>query len=112
VVTQRLKPFENLEDRSKLVRVYLSQFLKDIDEKHLEVLKQSPGANNPLYLKIVLSELRVFGAFSNLEKKIRDDFGNTPVSAFNGLLKRLETDPTYSLIDPKQAVPSETPRHN
>jgi hypothetical protein len=64
-----------------------------------------PGAINPLYIKVVLSELRVFGAYSLLEEKIRNDFGDEPVTAFNGLLERLESDPSYSPIDPSVAVP-------
>lgn len=102
-IIRKVKPFEEIEDRKKLVHKYLSQYLKDLDEQHLHTLIQSPGASNPLYLKVVLSELRVFGAFSNLGKKIRADFGKTPVSAFQGVLNRLETDPVYSKINPGQA---------
>lgn len=104
VILSEVKPFEDIEDRQKLVRAYLSQYLKDLDKQHIETLINSPGASNPLYLKVVLSELRIFGAFSNLDKKIRDDFGETPVSAFQGVLNRLENDPAYSMIDPMQAV--------
>ena len=100
-----VQPFTNLEDRRMLVKAYLSQYLKDLDEKQIETLIQSEGASNPLYLKVALSELRVFGAFSNLNEKIKHDFGDTPLSAFNGVLKRLEEDPAYSLINPTQAVP-------
>ncbi len=105
VILSEVKPFEDIEDRQKLVRAYLSQYLKDLDKQHIETLINSPGASNPLYLKVVLSELRIFGAFSNLDKKIREDFGETPVSAFQGVLNRLETDPPYSMINPRQAVP-------
>ncbi len=105
VVLSEVQPFENPDDRRKLVRAYLSQYLKDIDKQHLETLIESEGANNPLYLKVVLSELRVFGAFASLEDKIRKDFGETPISAFQGVLTRLESDPAYSPIHPGQAVP-------
>lgn len=100
-----VKPFVNLDDRRKLVRAYLAQYLKDLDERHLETLITTEGAENPLFLKVVLSELRVFGAFANLGEKIRLGFGETPITAFHGVLKRLENDPAYSPIDPKQAVP-------
>jgi len=105
VILRTVEPFKNPDDRRKLVQAYLSQYLKDLDKQHLETLIQSPGANNPLYLKVVLSELRVFGVFANLANKIKDDFGETPVSAFQGVLKRLEDDPAYSLIESKQVVP-------
>jgi len=105
VMLSEVRPFEDLDDRRKLVQAYLSQYLKDIDKQHLETLIKSKGASNPLYLKVVLSELRVFGAFAGLEEKIQKDFGETPVSAFKGVLKRLERDPAYSPIHPGQAVP-------
>lgn len=99
-----VNPFGGLDDRRRLVRAYLSQYLKELDAAHLETLINLHGAENPLYLKVVLSELRVFGAYSNLAAKIHSDFGDTPVSAFVRVLERLENDPAYSPIDPKQAV--------
>jgi WD40 repeat protein len=97
--------FEVLEDRKKLVRAYLNQFLKELDEDHLSALTSACGADNPLFLRVVLSELRVFGAFGDLGRKIRDDFGDTPVSAFNAVLQRLESDPPPAGLDPRQVVP-------
>lgn len=101
----QVKPFERRRHRRKLIKAYLYQYLKGLDKTQREFLINLPGAKNPLYLKVALSELRVFGAYGNLAAKIRSDFGDTPVSAFVQVLKRLETDPAYSPIDPKQAVP-------
>ena len=100
-----VKPFEDIGDRRRLVRAYLSRYLKELDERHLETIVNLRGAENPLYLKVVLSELRVFGADGNLTAKIQSDFGDTPVSAFAQVLERLESDPAYSPIDPRRAVP-------
>ncbi len=105
VLMAEVRPFESLEDRRKLVRAYLSQFLKELDERHLETLIHSEGAGNPLYLKVVLAELRVFGVFGDLGAKIRGDFGCTPVEAFSGLLRRLESDPAYSPVQPERLAP-------
>ena len=52
---------------------------------------------DPLFLKVVLSELRVFGSFQHLPQKIHDDFGDSPVTAFHGVLGRLEKDPLIPL---------------
>ncbi len=101
----QVKPFEDLDDRRKLVAAYLNQYLKELDEAHVDALVRSEGAGNPLFLKVVLSELRVFGAFDKLGEKIRSDFGTTPVSAFQAVLRRLERDPVYTAINPEQAVP-------
>ena len=104
-ILAEVQPFASLEDRRKLVGAYLSQFLKELDERHLEALIRSEGAGNPLYLKVVLAELRVFGAFADLGARIRSGFGVTPVSAFGGLLRRLESDPAYSPAAPERLVP-------
>ena len=101
----RLRAFEHAEDRRKLVRAYLSQFLKELDSQHLEALIRVEGAQNPLYLKVVLSELRVFGSYEQLGAEIGHEFGGTPVSAFDALLRRLESDPAYTPIKPGVAVP-------
>lgn len=104
-ILSEVKPFEDLEDRRRLVNSYLSKYLKDLDTKHLETLIQSPGAANPLYLKVVLSELRVFGVFEDLGSKIKYDFGDTPVTAFQAVLERMESDPGYTSLEPYLTVP-------
>jgi WD40 repeat protein len=105
ITLAEVKPFTNEEDQKALINAYFHQYLKELDDAQIAELIASPGATNPLFLKIVLSELRVFGAFTNLGKKIRDDFGTTPVSAFGAVLNRLENDPSYSPVESKIAVP-------
>lgn len=100
-----MKAFVDPEDRRQLLKKYLWQYLKELDDKHLEAIVQLPAAQNPLYLKVLLSELRVFGAFAGLSEKIQKDFGESPETAFQGVLKRLETDPAYSPISTKESVP-------
>ena len=105
VILATVQPFVHLKHRRQLVQAYLSHFLKELDEPQLEALIRTEGSTNPLYLKVVLSELRVFGAYTDLGARIRDDFGNTPISAFGSVLARLERDPAYSPLEPGQAVP-------
>ena len=100
-----IKPFDSAEDRKKLIDKYLEQYLKKLDPKHIDALLEIEASKNPLFLKIVLNELRIFGAFLNIKEKIRNDFGNDPQSAFAGVLKRLETDPAYTSVPPKISVP-------
>lgn len=104
-LVSEVRPFEKREHRQELVNKYLEQYLKQLDQPLLDALINLPGASNPLYLKVVLSELRIYGAFASLGEKIRSDFGETPVTAFEAVLRRLESDPAYSPIDPKRAVP-------
>jgi len=105
VTLSEVRPFAGLEERRQLVRQFLRQFLKELDEQHLEALIQADGADNPLFLKVVLTELRVFGAFGQLGEVIRREFGTTPQSAFEAVLRRLESDPSYAAVPSAQAVP-------
>lgn len=98
-----VRPFD-ISDRKELVQVYLSRYLKELDEKLLDDLILQPGTENPLYLKIVISELRVFGSFQQLSEKI-NAFGGEPGSAFQTVLQRLEQDPTSSSVASKHVVP-------
>jgi len=105
VTLSEVRPFAGLEERRQLVRQFLRQFLKELDEQHLEALIRADGADNPLFLKVVLTELRVFGAFGQLGEVIRREFGTTPQSAFDAVLRRLESDPSYAAVPSPQAVP-------
>ena len=92
----RVKPLSELSDRNALVDAYLSNYLKQLGDQQMDALIRSQGAVNPLYLKIVLSELRVFGAYDTLQSHIEQDFGDTPVSAFDAMLHRIEGDAPIS----------------
>lgn len=78
-------------EKRDLIETYLKNYLKKLDEKEIETICKTEGSKNPLYLKILLSELRIFGSFSQLESKIKK-FGQTPETAFNQVLERLEED--------------------
>ncbi len=120
---EELKPFEHVQDRRAVVNAWLARYLKELDERHVDALvgadqerplgslpsqadnRSLPPASNPLYLKIVLSELRVFGAFGQLGQRIATKYGGSPVSAFTAVLKRLEDDPADSAVPFARLVP-------
>ncbi|MBR5504666.1 MAG: DUF4062 domain-containing protein [Methanobrevibacter sp.] len=74
-----------------LIENYLENYLKELSADQIEVIKNSDGSNNPLYLKILLAELRVFGSFEQLKDEI-SKFGDNPQTAFDHVLDRLEDD--------------------
>lgn len=80
------------EDREKrrMIEEYLGQFLKTVDESQIEQLFDMKGSSNPLYLKIVLNELRIHGSFESLKEKLSINYGSTPQEAFQSVLARLE----------------------
>lgn len=105
-----IKPFSGLDEKGVDVRIqlidgYLNQYLKKLDSKHINALLEIEASKNPLFLKIILGELRIFGSFFNIKEKIHTDFGDKALSAFDGVLKRLEADPAYASIPAKIAVP-------
>lgn len=97
--------FAEIEDRRKLVGAYLSSYFKELDEAREDMLVRSAGSDNPLFLKTVLSELRQFGAHQSLNEYIRDNFGESPISAFDAVLRRMENDPPYASLPPDVLVP-------
>jgi len=104
-VTQAsVRPFTEDSDKLALITAFLEKYLKALDDEHISAICNLPSSDNPLYLKVVLSELRVFGAFKQLENEIRR-FGKSPLEAFDSILKRLENDPACSAIEPEKAVP-------
>jgi len=100
-----VKPFDSVADRKALVSTYLEQYFKELDEPRIQALVTSDGAENPLFLKAALSELRVFGVHNDLAEVIRTRFGNTPAMAFNAILSRMESDPAYTGLTPNIALP-------
>lgn len=87
---------KELDDAGKkdLINEYLKNYLKSLDEAQIDTICSFKGSKNPLFLKILLAELRVFGSFDQLKDEIQK-FGDSPTSAFNHVLERLEEDEQY-----------------
>jgi len=103
VTVSAVHPFKDKKDRYAIIEAYLERYFKNLDESLKELLCGLPPTENPLYLKVLLSELRVFGAFGQLEDEIRS-FGENPEDAFSRVLERLETDTAFSELPSREAV--------
>jgi hypothetical protein len=57
----------NDQERKQIIRSYLGRFTKKLDEKLVERLAHAPQASNPLFLRVVLDELRTRGRHEELE---------------------------------------------
>ena len=71
---------------------YTNRIIKEIkkmDKEEKQLIISSPGASSPLYLKVLLNELKTFGSFADLNEKIRS-FGYTPKDAFLEMLRTVE----------------------
>jgi WD40 repeat protein len=90
VSTFEIKELDD-DGKKQLIKEYLKNYLKQLDDEQIDVICSFKGSKNPLYLKILLAELRVFGSFDQLKGEIQK-FGDDPLSAFNHVFERLEED--------------------
>ncbi|MDF0673940.1 MAG: DUF4062 domain-containing protein [Nitrospira sp.] len=64
------------EERHRMITAYLKRFSKQLDHPRIERLADAdaaaPATANPLYLKILLDELRVAGTHERLDERLRE----------------------------------------
>lgn len=78
------------DDKIHMIKNYLGTFLKDVDDTQLEQLLSMEGSDNPLYMKIVLNELRQHGSFETLFEMLSKNYGATPLEAFCEVIYRVQ----------------------
>ena len=65
----QVEPLDAKECR-KLIRSYLAQYRKSLSGKRIERIASEKQVHNPLYLRALLEELRVFGEHEQLDERI------------------------------------------
>lgn len=60
------------DERQRMIVDYLDRFSKKLDVLRLKRLSEESAAANPLYLKILLDELRVTGTHEKLDERLDD----------------------------------------
>lgn len=72
---------------------YLSQYGKCLSAAQVEKIIAHPQSSNPLYLRTLLDELRIFGLFERLDERIEHYLqAETNDALFDKVLERLEAD--------------------
>ncbi len=69
------------EERGKMIVDYLNRFSKSLDKPRIARLSNAMATANPLYLKILLDELRVTGTYDNLDERLDDYLKATDIPA-------------------------------
>ena len=90
-------PYESFElhglsdeyKKNLLIDQYLLRTLKKLDQDQKKMIISSKESESPLYMRIVLNELKNYGDFDTLEAKIAS-FGENVISAFNETLNSIE----------------------
>ena len=81
------------EQRKRLITEYLSQYRKSLNKFQLERVTEEPHCQIPLYLRILLEELRVFGIHEKLDERISYYLSaQTVPELYNKVLSRIEND--------------------
>ncbi len=105
IAVKRISPVQSIEQKERMIDKFLERYLKSLDQSQLNTICALPYSGNPLFLKILLHELRRFGSFKQLEAEIAR-YGTTPISAFNAVLERLENDSSFDVLAPEVFVPT------
>ena len=83
----------DIKRRVQIIGDWLASYRKALATEQTQLIAQAPQTGNPLFLKTVLEELRIFGYFEQLDQRISTLLSaNNPQELFILVLARLETD--------------------
>ncbi len=83
----------NPSERNKFISSYLAYFGKSLSKKNREQIAHADASKNPLYLRTLLEELRIFGQHDQLNEYIQYYLEAKSVKdLFEKVLRRLEKD--------------------
>ena len=81
------------DERSKLIGEYLAQYSKRLGEPRTERIASADQTSNPLFLRALLDELRVFGIHEELDARIGNYLAAAnPDELYQKILDRYEQD--------------------
>ncbi|XP_078619476.1 uncharacterized protein LOC144886633 isoform X1 [Branchiostoma floridae x Branchiostoma japonicum] len=82
------------EEKSAIIKGYLEDmYTKTLSEEQKQLILDAPQTNNPLYLKALLDEMRLYGEFETVTTRIKHYLeAENPGVLFGKILERLEKD--------------------
>ncbi len=81
------------DERRRLIMEYLAQYAKSLDRRRSEKVAAARLAGNPLYLRALLEELRLFGNYERLDQQLDHYLESADIPAlFEKILERYEQD--------------------
>jgi tetratricopeptide (TPR) repeat protein len=87
----------SLDEQQQIIRALLGTWGRKLDNRQTAALLAHPEARNPLYLRVALEELRLFGEFEKLTQRI-DDLAPSIIELFDQVLARLEEDHGHEFV--------------
>jgi len=80
-------------ERTKLIPAYLGQYRKSLSDVQVKRISASEQTRNPLFLRALLDELRLFGVHQHLDRAIEHYLSSKDIpELYEKILKRLEQD--------------------
>jgi len=86
-----------IDEQRQIVHAQLNEWGRKLDEQQISALLAHPGVENPLYLRVALEELRLFGSYEQLTGRIVA-LAPDVSSLFDQVLTRLEEDHGRELV--------------
>jgi tetratricopeptide (TPR) repeat protein len=92
------------DERKALIPIYLKQYTKELSAHRIEKIAQAEQTYNPLFLKVLLEELRLFGEHERLDERINHYLeAKDPYELYGKVLARWEEDYGKDLV--KDSMP-------
>lgn len=83
----------NKDEKRELIIEYLKQYSKKLTLDHVEMIANAPQTTNPLYLRALLEELRLYGDHFTINKRIKHYLCVETIDNLYGkILQRYEED--------------------
>jgi nephrocystin-3 len=90
--TYELNLFD-ISERTEFIESYLSRFRKQLSNQQLNRIAENPKAANPLFLKTLLNDLRLFGEYELLDERITQYLQASSIEGlFDLILTQFEQD--------------------
>ena len=90
-------PALTMDEQRQIVHVLLTEWRRKLDERQMTALLSHPGVKNPLYLRVALEELRLFGKFEQLTERVKA-MPEGIAGLFEQMLEGLEKDHGQELV--------------
>jgi nephrocystin-3 len=82
-----------VDERKELIRQFLGEYSRTLSPKRVDRIANAPQSANPLYLRVLLDELRLFGEHERLEERIKYYLEATsPYELYEKVIIRWEND--------------------
>ncbi|XP_071484949.1 uncharacterized protein [Diadema antillarum] len=90
--TYKVEPLKD-EEKHEIITGYMNLYGKSLNAEQSDLIITAPQSSNPLYLKALLDEVRIYGSFNQLTTAIKSYLAaDNPGKLFGKILERMEDD--------------------